>query len=606
MANYDNGTLGSPLPIWRWADEMTVRLKRTELPRSHRPMLRLAMSSLIVAGVCGAIVVGISAARVAAEAQSSSNLSLPELVPSPPANLNDKPAGPRYIGAGSCAARACHGSPTLTPGREWNSAYAIWTASDPHSQAYAVLFTPESRRMATVLGVGDPWKADRCLACHSAPVSGSRAHDAMGDAASIMSDGVSCEVCHGPAEKYLAAHTMTTWNGVDAGRREKEFGMKNTANIAARAEVCVGCHVGQPDADGRPWRDVNHDLIAAGHPRLNFDYAAYIATLPPHWNIKKDPQKFEELHSWLIGQFVASQQALKLLNARATAAQSIAEPSSTDAKHPIVNPAWPELAELDCFACHHGLSGANWRQNAAAEAANPHDGRPPRKPGTPAWGTWYYTSPELIANTAALTPGPDGAELRKRLNELTKSMQTPVPDPARVAQQTSDGIAQIEICRQAALAHLSDKPSSAENAALRRQIIESLAAQFQQHKPESWDEFVQYYLALVAIYKSDADAKSQSADGILPQSQRKQLLNLLETIRNRLSFSGDVQVNSPETNGTNKISPILRVLRSGFNSPFEFDPFATPRGVNPNEVASKNLFQLFDEVFSLLSSSPAR
>ena len=74
---------------------MTATLKRTELPRSRRPMLRLAMSSLVVACVCCAIVVGISAARVAAEAQPSSNLSLPELVPSPPANLNDKPIGPR-------------------------------------------------------------------------------------------------------------------------------------------------------------------------------------------------------------------------------------------------------------------------------------------------------------------------------------------------------------------------------------------------------------------------------------------------------------------------------------------------------------------------------
>ena len=116
---------------------------------------------------------------------------------------------------------------------------------------------------------------------------------------------------------------------------------------------------------------------------------------------------------------------------------------------------------------------------------------------------------------------------------------------------------------------------------------------------------MQYYLALVAIYKSDADVKSQSVDGLLPPLQRKQLLNLLETIRNRLSFSGDVQVNSPETNGTNKISPILRVLRSGFGSPFEFDPFATPPGAKANEAASKNLFQLFDEVFSLLSSSSA-
>src|SRR5262249_17511489 len=156
-------------------------------------------------------------------------------VPSPPVALQDKLAEPRYVGAGSCAARACHGSPTLAPGREWNSAYAIWFASDPHAQATAVLYTPESRRMGSILGIGEPWKADRCLACHSAPLSGSRANAAAGDAASIMADGVSCEVCHGPAEKYLAAHTMRGWQQLGDARYEAKFGMKNTADIAGRA-----------------------------------------------------------------------------------------------------------------------------------------------------------------------------------------------------------------------------------------------------------------------------------------------------------------------------------------------------------------------------------
>jgi hypothetical protein len=519
----------------------------------------LAIATFIVAAACAAIALLNSAPPASADVQTSKEKSSPEVVPAPPAAPRDKLAEPRYIGAGSCAARACHGSPTLTPGREWNSAYAVWISSDPHAQAYAVLFTPESRRMGAVLSVGDPSKANRCLACHSAPLAGSRATAAVGDAASIMADGVSCEVCHGPAEKYLAAHTMRGWDQLGAARFENKFGMKNTADIAARAQVCVGCHVGQPDSEGKPWRDVNHDLIAAGHPRLNFDYAAFIATLPPHWNTQKNPQKFEELHSWLIGQFAASEQALKVLQARAKVAKSQSEsqsPAANDsANQPIVNPSWPELSEYDCFACHHGLSGASWRQNAAQAAANPQDDRPPRKPGTPAWGTWYFTGPRLLAGTSLLIPDSQAADFRQRLNELTKSMQSPRQDADRVAQAASETATQLENCRPSALAH-ANRP--ADSAALRREIIQSLAAQFRQHKPESWDEFVQYYLALVALYKSEIDVKPQESVANAAQSNKQQLINLLEAIRNRLSFSSDLQVNTAEisSGGSSKLSPI--------------------------------------------------
>ena len=213
-----------------------------------------------------------------------------------------------------------------------------------------------------------------------------------------MADGVSCEVCHGPAENYLAAHTMQGWSELGAARFEPRFGMKNTADIAARAQLCVGCHVGEPDAKGRPWRDVNHDLIAAGHPRLNFEFSAYMATLPPHWNTRTDPQRFDELRSWIVGQFTSSDAALRLLECRAKAAES--KPAA-DAE-PLVPPSWPELAEYDCFACHHELAGRSWRQDLGRAAAA--GDRPARKPGAPAFGTWYYDGLRLMATTPALTP----------------------------------------------------------------------------------------------------------------------------------------------------------------------------------------------------------
>ncbi len=34
--------------------------------------------------------------------------------------------------------------------------------------------------------------------------------------------------------------------------------------------------------------EVDHDLIAAGHPALRFEFATYFANLPPHWDVARD------------------------------------------------------------------------------------------------------------------------------------------------------------------------------------------------------------------------------------------------------------------------------------------------------------------------------
>ncbi len=533
--------------------------------------------------------------------------SSPEVIPAPPAAIQDSIAPPHYIGSGSCAARACHGSPTLSPGREWNSAYAIWAANDPHAQSYSVLFTPESKRMAAAIGLGEAAKAERCLACHSLPVAGSRSSAALNDAASLLSDGVGCEACHGPAENYLAAHTMRGWQQLGTARFVPKFGMNDTQGISARAKICVGCHVGQSDAEGRPWRDVNHDLIAAGHPRLNFEFSAYMAALPPHWNTQKDKSRFEELQSWIAGQFAASEAALRLLESRAKTAQTATDADA--ASHKFLVPAsWPELSEYDCYACHHGLSGKSWRQDLnAADVAKIHAGldpnhapdttdRPQRRSGAPAWGTWYYEGPRLLAGTEALTPHSESSEFLSALNALTKTMQTPLPGTTRVAEDAVKSRTQLTDFNRAVSKQLAVQPNSPQATALRRAIIHSLATQFQRHKPESWDEFVQNYLALVAVYRSEIEATKLA--GSAATAPDKQSESVLEAIRNRLSFPSDLAAPTAPAPSSN-----LRVLRSGLNSPEQFDPYFKPSTTLPGELAGKNLFELFDEAFRLLSDA---
>jgi hypothetical protein len=129
--------------------------------------------------------------------------------------------------------------------------------------------------------------------------------------------------------------------------------MTKLFDLGVRAETCAGCHIGALRSFDIPLRDVNHDMIAAGHPRLNFEFATYLRKLPPHWKEKNRiantprPAGFEA-QVWLVGQAASAEASLKLLASRATSVG----PASR---------AGPELAEFNCYACHHDLKPNGWR-----------------------------------------------------------------------------------------------------------------------------------------------------------------------------------------------------------------------------------------------------
>ena len=103
--------------------------------------------------------------------------------------------------------------------------------------------------------------------------------------------------------------------------------MTNLSSPAARARVCVDCHVGNRSRG----MDMNHDLIAAGHPRLNFEFASYLASYPKHWREAHEkavpgPEREAasaefEAKSWAVGQVVTAGAVLDLLGARALASK---------------------------------------------------------------------------------------------------------------------------------------------------------------------------------------------------------------------------------------------------------------------------------------------
>ena len=326
------------------------------------------------------------------------------IVPSAPSS-----APPMFVGTASCAAAACHNA--NGPRGAWRSEYTTWAAHDPHARAYEVLFNETSRRIIRNLGPGtEPAEKNAlCLNCHVAAdvadlgttVRGRPRHERF-----APEDGVGCEACHGAAEKWLSRHYEPGWRDLTP-EQKAAYGMRNTKNLAWRADACAECHVGSGD------RDVNHDLIAAGHPRLIFELNAYHARLPKHWDVRKDTQRYPDFNArlWAIGQAASSRAALGLLRHRA----------ATESK------PWPEFAEFDCFACHHDLADQAWRREPRRVAG---------RLGVPAWGTWYFALGNVLMSqndSASL------AELRRLMESHTSDRRDVEKAASRLARAFDPG-----------------------------------------------------------------------------------------------------------------------------------------------------------------------
>src|SRR2546422_9784846 len=115
----------------------------------------------------------------------------------------------KYIGPGSCAATSCHGSVKPIAGsRILQNEYSTWIIKDKHSRAYQALTGDVGERMAHILKLAaKAEEAPKCLACHALNPAAERRGRAF-----EISEGVSCENCHGPASGWLGPHTTRTWD----------------------------------------------------------------------------------------------------------------------------------------------------------------------------------------------------------------------------------------------------------------------------------------------------------------------------------------------------------------------------------------------------------
>ncbi len=233
------------------------------------------------------------------------------------------------IGTVNCTTSTCHGA--ITPWEGSNvlqNEYTTWSRLDKHARAFGVLYNDRSKKIAQRLALKQPaYESKICLDCHAHNPPTSQRGGRF-----AISDGVSCEACHGPAGKWVQTHTGASHADNIAN------GLYPTNQPVEQAKLCLSCHFG---AESRP---MTHRIMGAGHPRLSFEIDTFSAIEPAHWRIDADWNKrkgsYDPMRIWALGQVIAVQELLDTL---------------TDPKRGR-DGLFPELVLFDCHACHHPMS----------------------------------------------------------------------------------------------------------------------------------------------------------------------------------------------------------------------------------------------------------
>jgi Cytochrome c554 and c-prime len=407
------------------------------------------------------------------------------------------PPVPAYVGVPSCSARSCHGADSaVAEGRLLRDEYTTWNERDPHAIAYSVLFGARAQRIekklapdssAPVAAQSDP----RCVACHCTPQVA-----AEPSLANRRVDGVSCEACHGLASIWINSHTASQWKDLPVAEKQR-FGMNDVKNPAALAQSCVGCHVGAPAGPqgGALLRDVNHDMLAAGHPRLDFEFASFMANIPAHWKqTSTDAQRRDGAMPWAVGQLASARAALTLLTDRATRAK----PGPHSAP-------WPEFAEYDCSSCHHGLTAPSSRQRHADRS---------KPPGQLSWGNWYLSIPaKLLA---------DGPGEIKEFKDLETLLERPAPQLAETSKRASLALA--------ALTRIEEQVSALSDQNLAATSLERLGRLSAPPNPCCWELAEQLSLSAAFLERATLIAKQPNKAGSDFLQQRAEVKKIFEKL----------------------------------------------------------------------------
>lgn len=308
--------------------------------------------------------------------------------------------------------------------------FDIWESKDKHRLAYLALTGERAKTMAKNLKY-DVTTHKACVACHSIWIEDKQVRE---ENKAMIEEGVGCIVCHTDLRNnevdWVDMHASAIkkkrqiWRESDRAVKQKKYGMRDLWDPIERTKLCVSCHVGNK-SEGK---ELTHDMYAAGHPPLpsfdmsNFSDAMrhweYVARKPAEvkslFKFDEDKAKREQIDLVNIGGLVTFRESMILLGAQAGD-----------------NKAWPELAQFDCYSCHHDLKFESWRLKRVKK------GRPGR-PGVPEWSTslvelalFHGANGDPVAAQASIK------EFRAKLGELRSAFdKQPFGSPGDIVATT--------------------------------------------------------------------------------------------------------------------------------------------------------------------------
>jgi hypothetical protein len=259
--------------------------------RQHRPTRTIAAVALAVAGALGA----------------GTWLAGSSTLPGGPTPADAQPTYDKtlkFTGAASCGGSKCHASTSPKAEHPKMNESEIWETKDYHAKAFKTLRATKSKlgkpspEIAANLKIGKADTSERCLVCHAVNVPPAQRGPKFD-----IAEGVGCDGCHGPAEKWLDGHAEKGWTH----EKSVSLGMYDTKDMLKRAEKCVSCHL-----------QIDTDLVAAGHPDLAaFELDSFSAQMPRHWGEKG---QFATTRVWGTGQVISLREAARQVSSRAKGA----------------------------------------------------------------------------------------------------------------------------------------------------------------------------------------------------------------------------------------------------------------------------------------------
>ncbi len=305
----------------------------------------------------------------------------------------------QHIGVATCAGSNCHGSQRpFDDSPVLQNEYFLWQRDDAHSNAYKLLLAPAGKRIAANLGIKDASTAPECLTCHTDYVP-----ENLRGRRYSMAEGVGCEACHGGAQAWLGPHVSGNTH-----QQNIEQGLFPLEEPVARARLCLHCHMGTKS------KPIDHRIMGAGHPPLEFELDTFTNIQPAHFRVDKDYLERKPAHApgakvWAIGQLVATETFLDGLLSNRFADRGM----------------FPELVFFDCNACHHPMQNTRWSAGVGG----------PLGPGEVRLADAYLTMSGVVLSILQ----PDaGAKWTAALADLHRASQQSVAKTRETAQQLRD------------------------------------------------------------------------------------------------------------------------------------------------------------------------